>query len=174
MRLADRRFGALIIALLLVGTTANAQPGGGGFPGGGGGGRGGGGGGGGSRGGGGSVSPGTVAPPASRPFSASQVDLIGVVKEIGPADRITIQYEEAPALTLPAGERSFVVAKTSLLKGVTVGEQVRFRLDSQEVSVLAPFDGDRSKLFTGLDDRAAGGGRGRFGSGRGPGSGAGP
>jgi hypothetical protein len=96
---------------------------------------------------------------------------VGVVKEIGPEDRITIDYEEAPALDLPAGSRSFIVAKTSLLKGVSVGEHVRFRLDSQQVSVLAPFDGDRSQLSGGGDTRSAGG-RGRPGAfGRGPGAG---
>ena len=79
-------------------------------------------------------------------------------------DRITIDYEEAPALDLPAGSRSFIVAKTALLKDITVGERVRFRLDSQQVSALAPFDGDRSQLSDGTDPRGAGGGQpGRFG-----------
>lgn len=150
-----------VVALLLVGAAANAQPLGG--PGGG-------------RGRDGGVAGGAQSsgdrpppPPAIKPFTASQIDMVGVVKEVGPNDRITIEYEAAPALTLPAGIRQFVVAKTSLLKDVTVGEQVRFRLDSQEVSVLAPFDGDRSKLFDGMENKGAGGGRG---SGRGgPGGG---
>jgi hypothetical protein len=84
---------------------------------------------------------------------------VGVVREIGPADRITIEYEEAPALALPAGSRSFVVGKTSLLDGISVGEHVRFRLDSQEVSVLAPFDGDLSQLSDGTQPQNHGGGR---------------
>jgi hypothetical protein len=95
---------------------------------------------------------------------------VGVVKEIGPDDRITIDYEAAPALDLPAGSRSFIVAKTGLLKDVTVGEQIRFRLDSQQVSVLAPFDGDRSQLSDGMDTRLGGGARpGRSGREPGPG-----
>jgi Cu/Ag efflux protein CusF len=81
--------------------------------------------------------------------AANQIDIIGVVKAVGPEDRITIDYEEVPALSLPAGARSFVVAKMSLLKDVTVGERVRFRLDSQQVSALSPFDGDRSTLSDG-------------------------
>jgi len=146
------RTAPVIVALMLAGTAAVAQPLGG--PGGGRGRDGG------AAGGAPSSGDRPPPPPAIKPFTASQIDMVGVVKEVGPNDRITIEYEEAPALTLPAGERQFVVAKTSLLKDVTVGEHVRFRLDSQEVSVLAPFDGDRSKLFDGMDDKGAGGGRG--------------
>lgn len=165
MTVDRRRLGALALGFLMAGTAAHAQ-GGGGFPrGGGGGGRSGGGG---RRGGGSSSGGGSPPPPAVKQVAASQIDMVGVVKAIGPADRVTIDYEEAPALDLPAGSRSFVVAKTSLLQGVTVGERVRFRLDSQQVSLLAPFNGDRSQL-SGATDTTSGGGRpGRFGRG-GPG-----
>jgi Copper binding periplasmic protein CusF len=160
-----RRLGATVVILLLIGTAAHAQGGGGGR-GGGGGGRGGGGGGG--RGAPPSSSDGGPPPPPNvRQVAANQIDIVGVVKAIGPDDRITIDYEEAPALDLPAGSRSFVVAKTSLLKDVTVGERVRFRLDSQQVSVLAPFDGDSSQLSDGATDKGAGGRSGRSGSGSG-------
>ena len=109
----DRRLIVLVSALLLVGTAAHAQ--------------------------GGDANT-TIASPFTKPVAANQIDMVGVVKAIGPEDRLTIAYEESQALSLPAGERSFVVAKMSLLKGVTVGERVRFRLDSQQVSVLSPFD----------------------------------
>ena len=152
----------IVVVLMMAGAAANAQPLGG--PGGGRGndsgglpssGRG-------SSGGGG-------PPPAVlKPFAANQIDIVGVVREIGPNDRVTIEYEETPALTLPAGSRQFVVAKMSLLKDITVGEHVRFRLDSQEVNVLAPFDGDRSQLFEGPDDNGGERGGGRGGRGRGP------
>ena len=33
----------------------------------------------------------------------------------------------------------FVVSKAELLNGITVGEKVRFHLESQQISTLAPF-----------------------------------
>jgi hypothetical protein len=168
MSVDRRRLGVLALGLALFGTAAYAQgfPGGGGGRGGGGGGGGRGGGRGGGGGGGGQAPEDRPPPPPNvKQVAASQIDIVGVVKEIGPADRVTIDYEEAPALDLPAGSRSFIVAKTSLLKDITVGEHVRFRLDSQQVSALTPFDGDRSQLSDGTDTR---GGSGRFGRGSGP------
>jgi len=172
MTVDRRRLGVLALSFLLADTAAYAQ----GFPGGGvprGGGAGGGGSGrGGGRRGGSPSGNGPPPPPDVRQVAASQIDIVGVVKAIGPDDRITIEYEEAPALDLPAGSRSFIVAKTSLLKDIKVGEHVRFRLDSQQVSALAPFDGDRSQLSDGAGARSAGGGgrAGPFGRGPGPGS----
>ena len=101
------------------------------------------------RGGGGSSADRPPPPPNIKQVAASQIDIVGVVKEIGPNGRVTIDYEEAPALDLPAGSRSFEVAKTSLLKGVTVGEHVRFRLDSQQVSLLEAYAGGGGKLSDG-------------------------
>ena len=122
----------LAVALLTAATAAHAQS------------RGGGGGGRGKRGGGSppaAPSPNTgPAPAKTGPVPTSKIDIVGVVKEIAPAgDRVTIAYEEVEALNWPAGANSFVVAKSDLLKGVTPGEKVRFRLDSQEISYLAPF-----------------------------------
>ena len=127
------RASVLAVALLMAATAVHAQ------------GRGGGGGrGGGKRGGAPPAAPSTTdapAPPkAPGPVPTNKIDIVGVVKEIAPGgDRVTIAYEEAQALNWPAGVNSFVVAKSDLLKGVTAGEKVRFRLDSQEISYLAPF-----------------------------------
>jgi len=83
--------------------------------------------------GGGGPPPGKVVPP-------DQVDIIGVVQSIDTAtDRITIHYQPVDALDWQAGTTPFVVAKSSLLKGITVGEKVRFRLESQQIYVLQPF-----------------------------------
>lgn len=124
------RAGVLVVALLMVGTAVHAQSRGGGR--------------GGKRGGrtppAAPSTPDAPAPPKAGPVPTNKIDIIGVVKEIAPGgDRVTIAYEEAEALNWPAGVNSFVVAKSDLLKGVTAGEKVRFRLDSQEISYLAPF-----------------------------------
>jgi Cu(I)/Ag(I) efflux system protein CusF len=80
------------------------------------------------------------APAANRPTPVDQLDIIGVVKQIGPEpDRVTISYNAVEGLSWPAGEKPFVVAKSDLLKGVTVGQRVRFRLESQQISTLTPF-----------------------------------
>jgi len=119
---------ALAFFCVLAASTANAQFGGG---------HGGRGGGGqapsGPPSGGGGPAPGKVVPP-------DQVDIIGVVQSIDPAtDRITIAYQPVDALDWPAGAKPFEVAKSELLKGVTVGEKVRFRLESLQIYVLQPF-----------------------------------
>lgn len=75
-----------------------------------------------------------------------KVEIVGVVTMIDPAtDRMTIAYEQTDALNLPAGERSFVASKDELLKGVTVGEKVRFSLDSQQIASLRPFRLDEAQ-----------------------------
>jgi Cu/Ag efflux protein CusF len=126
-----KRLHLLAVALLLAGTAAHAQ------------GRGGGGGGRGKRGAPPAQAPSSTdapAPPRAGPVPTNKVDIIGVVKEIAPSgDRVTIAYEAAEALNWPAGTNAFVVAKSDLLKGVVVGQKVRFHLDSQEISYLAPF-----------------------------------
>ena len=79
------------------------------------------------------------APPA-RTVQPDKADIVGVVQAIDPkADRITISYQPVEALNWPAGTMPFVVAKTALLTGVTVGEKVRFRIESQQIYVLQPF-----------------------------------
>ncbi len=55
------------------------------------------------------------------------------------AKRITIAYDAVDALNWPRGTMPFSVYQASLLKGVTVGEKVRFKLDSQRISDLRPF-----------------------------------
>jgi len=132
-----KRMLAILTLCLMASTAAHAQMGGGG--GGGGGGRRGGGGGG--------AHPQTTAPtptaqtPAPPPQKApGQIEIVGVVTAIDAAtDRVTINYEETDGLNLPAGTRPFEVAKSALLKDVTVGEKVRFTLESQQIAYLQPF-----------------------------------
>jgi hypothetical protein len=139
---------ALVIALIAA-TAAHAQYGGMGGSGGMGGmgGPGGGGGGGGHRHGGGqppsggdSSSSHPAGPPAPRPVPVSDSDIIGVVKAIDPAtNRITIAYEPVLVRNWPAGTMPFAVAKPDLLTGASVGEKVRFRVDSQRIVELNPY-----------------------------------
>ncbi len=118
---------------LLTASAANAQFGGGH----GGGGRGGGGGGQPPN---GSPANGGGGPPAAKVVPPDQIDIVGVVQSIDPAtDRITIAYQPVDALDWPAGSKPFEVAKSALLSGVTVGEKVRFRLESLQIYVLQPF-----------------------------------
>jgi hypothetical protein len=133
---------------LMAATAAHAQygggMGGGGGPmggGGGGGGRhgGGGGGGGGPPSGGGSSGP---RAPVEKLTPVSDEDIIGVVKAVDSANgRITIAYEPVAVRNWPAGVMPFTVAKPELLDGATVGEKVRFRLDSQEIVEMNPYSG---------------------------------
>jgi Cu/Ag efflux protein CusF len=68
------------------------------------------------------------------------IDIIGVIKAIDPNNnRVTIAYEDVEALNWPAGTMPFVVSKTALLKAASVGEKVRFRLESQQISALTPY-----------------------------------
>ncbi|MDB5445309.1 MAG: hypothetical protein JWQ97_626 [Phenylobacterium sp.] len=70
----------------------------------------------------------------------SSIEIIGVIKAIDPNNnRVTITYEDVEALNWPAGTMPFVVSKTELLKGATVGEKVRFKLESQQISTLTPY-----------------------------------
>jgi Cu/Ag efflux protein CusF len=76
----------------------------------------------------------------------NKTEIVGVVTGIDPAaDRVTVACEETDALNLPAGERSFIASKHELLKGVTVGEKIRFSLDSQQISSLRPFRVDEAQ-----------------------------
>jgi Cu/Ag efflux protein CusF len=130
-----KRFAPVLICLMAA-TVAAAQPGGGG--GGGRGGRGGGGRGGGAP----SPSP-PKGPAAARaaPKPFNQPEIIGVVKSIdADAGRLTIAYDTVEALGWPPGTQPFPVAKTALLSGVTVGEKIRFTLDSGSIATLRAFD----------------------------------
>jgi Cu/Ag efflux protein CusF len=127
-----KRFAPLMICLMAA-TVAAAQPGGGGGRGRGGGGR-----------GGGAPSPSAPKGPAAaraapKPFN--QPEIIGVVKSIdADAERLTIAYDTVEALGWPPGTQPFPVAKTALLSGVTVGEKIRFTLDSGSIATLRAFD----------------------------------
>jgi len=70
----------------------------------------------------------------------TEVDIFGVIQAIDPqTQRITIAYEANDGLNLPQGETPFEVAKTDLMKGRVVGEKVRFRLDSHQISFIVPY-----------------------------------
>ena len=138
----------LLMICLMSASAAHAQYGGGGGGMGGGGMGGGAGGGGGSRGGHGGGGRGghqqapkpadPAAPTAAKPFSQPQI--IGVVKAIdAESGRITIAYEPVEALDWPAGSQPFGVSKSALLKDLTVGEKVRFQLESQQIAAIRPF-----------------------------------
>jgi Cu/Ag efflux protein CusF len=78
--------------------------------------------------------------PSPPPTPVDQVQVVGVVQAIDAvAGRITIQYEATEALNLPAGTTPFEVSKTGLLQGVSVGEKVRFRLESHQIADIKPF-----------------------------------
>lgn len=139
----SKRVIPIVTVCLLAATAAHAQYGGGGMGGMGGGGMGGGGGHSGH--GGRSKTP--PANPSSTPAPApatvkpvSSIQIVGVIKAIDPStDRVTIAYEDVQALSWPAGTMPFMVAKTALLKGASVGEKVRFTLESQQIASLTPY-----------------------------------
>jgi Cu/Ag efflux protein CusF len=131
---------APVLVVLMLASAAHAQMGGGGGMGGG---HRGGGGGGGKGGGSGGSKPASSsnAPPSKAATPVNQLQFVGVVKAIDvPTGRITIAYEPVEAINWPAGMQPFPVAKTAMLTAATVGQKVRFNLDSGEISALAPFD----------------------------------
>jgi Cu/Ag efflux protein CusF len=128
-----------IVICSFAASAALAQVGGGGMGGGGGHARGGGEG----RGGKGPASrPAADTPPTAHapPSALNKIEIVGVVQAIDPAaDRMTIAYESVEALGWPAGAQPFPLSKHGLLEGVTVGEKIRFNLDSSQVSALRPY-----------------------------------
>ena len=81
-----------------------------------------------------------AAPPTPRPAPLSENEIVGVIRTIDTsAGRVTIAYEAVDALGWPAGVMPFVVSKAALLQDATVGEKVRFKLESQQISALRPF-----------------------------------
>jgi Cu/Ag efflux protein CusF len=128
----SRQLVLIAVFVLVAGQIAHAQAGGGGH-------------GGGHR---GQAKPSSGAPtPAAAPAAAptvlkpeNQIEIVGVVRAIDlDAKRVTIAYDAVDALNWPRGTMPFSVYQASLLNGVTVGEKVRFKLDSQRISDLAPF-----------------------------------
>jgi Cu/Ag efflux protein CusF len=114
-----KRLTPLLICLLAA-TAAYAQPGGGR--------------------GGGRPPGGAPGPSRKAPKPLNQLEIIGVIKAIdSTAGRVTIAYEPVEPLNWPAGAQPFPVGKSALLNGVSVGEKVRFTLDSGEITTLAPF-----------------------------------
>ena len=82
----------------------------------------------------------TPAPAATPEKPVNSIQIVGVIKAIDPgADRVTIAYEDVQALNWPAGTMPFQVSKTALLKGASVGEKVRFTLESQQIASLTPY-----------------------------------
>jgi Cu/Ag efflux protein CusF len=136
-----KRAAPLLMIFLMAASAAQAQYGGGGPGGGGMGGGGGRGGHGGGRGGHQQGGPRPTTPPAAtaaKPFS--QPEIGGVVKAIdAESGRITIAYEPVEALDWPAGTQPFAVSKSALLKDLTVGQKVRFQLESQQIAAIRPF-----------------------------------
>ena len=137
----SKRFLASLAICLAVATAAHAQYGGGGMGGGMGGGHGGG-----HRGGkrppDADPAPSTAAAdPAPRHETAlSKVQIVGVIEAIDPAaGRVTISYDEVDALDWPAGTMPFVVSKPALLDGASVGEKVRFHIESQQITEMQPY-----------------------------------
>jgi Cu/Ag efflux protein CusF len=90
---------------------------------------------------GGSSSPTASATPAPKPPKpTNQISIVGVVKVIDlDAKRITIAYEPVDGLNWPAGTMPFSVYDANLLKTVSVGQKVRFKLDSQQITELTPY-----------------------------------
>ena len=126
-----KRLAPLLAILLIAGSAAHAQSGGG---------RGHGGRGGHSPGGGSSSPSSPDQAPTRAQTPVDQVEIVGVVKTIGPEpDRITIAYDAVDALNWPAGTMPFTASKPELLKGATVGQKVRFKLESQHISEFKPF-----------------------------------
>lgn len=74
-----------------------------------------------------------------READLGKVQIVGVIRAIDPAQgRVTIAYRPVDALNWPAGTTPFEVAKPALLQGLSVGESVRFHLDSQQITAIAP------------------------------------
>ncbi len=79
------------------------------------------------------------APAPKPPKPVDEVEIVGVVTGIDlDAQRVTIAYDAVDALNWPHGTMPFAVYKPELLKTVTVGERVRFKLDSQRITELTP------------------------------------
>jgi Cu/Ag efflux protein CusF len=130
---------ALVLALAAAAAQAQYGPGGGG-------GGGGGYGGGGRAGHGGQPSdssstttPAATTPPPKPPKPMNQVAITGVVQAIDvPTLRVTIAYDAVDELGWPRGTMPFTAYNAALLQGLSVGEHVRFSLDSQRIVEIAP------------------------------------
>ena len=69
----------------------------------------------------------------------SQIEITGVVKAIDrDTGRMTIAYDPVEELNWPRGTMPFPVAQPKLLDLATVGQRVRFKLDSHEIYEIRP------------------------------------
>jgi len=127
-----KRLVPVLLVFLAVGTSAHAQYGGGH----------GGHGGQGQQPSGSSSGPpaATPTPPVKPPKAMNQIEIVGVVQAIDPdARRVTIAYDANDELNWPRGSRQFGVYKAEVLKTVSVGERVRFTLDSEQISEIRAY-----------------------------------
>ena len=91
--------------------------------------------------------------PGGRQTPLAKVEIVGVVRAIDrPAGRITIAYEAVDALSWPEGTMPFAVSKTALLDAASLGQKVRLRIESQQITELEPYVPRRG-------ERSAAGGR---------------
>ena len=83
----------------------------------------------------------TAATPTPKPPKPiNQVVITGVVQAVDvAANQITIAYDAVDELNWPRGTMPFSAYKPDLLKGITVGQHVRFKLDSQQITELTPY-----------------------------------
>ncbi len=66
--------------------------------------------------------------------------IVGIVKAVDmSAGRVTIAYEPVEARNWPAGIMPFQAENPALLKDTKVGDKVRFRLESQQISEITPY-----------------------------------
>ena len=76
-----------------------------------------------------------------RPSPFSEPEIVGVIQGIdADSGRLTIAYEPVEVMNWPAGTQPFMLSKLAMLKGLTVGEKVRFTLESQEIAAIRPFE----------------------------------
>jgi hypothetical protein len=89
-------------------------------------------------------------PDANKPLPPTtplaKVQIIGVITGIdAPSGRVTITYDEVDALNWPRGTTPFQVERPELLTGLSVGEKVRFHVESQQISSISPLPAPQSQ-----------------------------
>lgn len=76
-----------------------------------------------------------------RQANLAKVMIDGVITRIDTsAGRVTIAYDEVDALNWPRGTMAFGVERSGLLNGLSVGQKVRFHVESQTISAIEPID----------------------------------
>ena len=88
----------------------------------------------------GSPPPKPATPPPKPPKPMHEIEIVGVVQAVDPdGKRVTITYDANDELNWPRGTTQFGVYTADLLKGVSVGEKVRFKLDSDQISEITAY-----------------------------------